>query len=155
VVTLWYRSPELLLGARYYDCSVDMWSVGCIYTEMLEGIPVFCGISEIDQLFSIFKILGTPGKDSYLGVLPFFDEQLFPNFRRSALTETMKNGTVSDVQFLSACFHYNPLQRLTASAAVKHFGEENPFSKKRVWSDTLDVLISRDRTENYSDHPCR
>ncbi|XP_075814833.1 cyclin-dependent kinase-like 5 isoform X2 [Microtus pennsylvanicus] len=57
VATRWYRSPELLLGAPYGK-SVDMWSVGCILGELSDGQPLFPGESEIDQLFTIQKVLG-------------------------------------------------------------------------------------------------
>lgn len=50
VVTLWYRSPELLLGQKVYDTAVDMWSVGCIFGEITQGQPMFGGRGEIDQI---------------------------------------------------------------------------------------------------------
>lgn len=59
VVTLWYRAPEVLLGLPYAT-PVDMWSVGCIIAELFSLNPIFCGSSEVDQLFKIFKILGKP-----------------------------------------------------------------------------------------------
>nr|ADE76548.1 unknown [Picea sitchensis] len=62
VVTLWYRAPELLLGAKKYSTAVDMWSIGCIMAELLAKEPVFKGKSEIDQLDKIFKTLGTPNE---------------------------------------------------------------------------------------------
>ena len=55
VVTLWYRAPEILLGAKDYACPVDMWSVGCVLGEMATGKPMFPGDSEIDELFKIFQ----------------------------------------------------------------------------------------------------
>ena len=56
VVTLWYRAPEVLLGSRHYSTAIDMWSVGCIFAEMvMRGIPLFPGDSEIDQIFKIFR----------------------------------------------------------------------------------------------------
>lgn len=55
VVTLWYRAPEVLLGAARYSCPVDVWSVGCIFAEMATKKPLFQGDSEIDQLFRIFR----------------------------------------------------------------------------------------------------
>lgn len=56
VVTLWYRAPEVLLGGRHYSTAIDMWSVGCIFAEMvMRGIPLFPGDSEIDQIFKIFR----------------------------------------------------------------------------------------------------
>ncbi|KRX21320.1 Cyclin-dependent kinase 2 [Trichinella nelsoni] len=60
VVTLWYRPPELLLGCEFYGASIDLWSAGCIFAEMICNEPLFCGDSEIGQLFKIFQILGTP-----------------------------------------------------------------------------------------------
>lgn len=56
IVTLWYRSPEVLLGTENYSTAVDMWSVGCIFAEMLLGQPVFRGYSEVEQLLHIFKL---------------------------------------------------------------------------------------------------
>lgn len=56
VVTLWYRAPELLLGAKQYSTHIDVWSVGCIFGELLGMEPMFPGKSEIDQLNKIFKV---------------------------------------------------------------------------------------------------
>ena len=55
VVTLWYRSPEILRGGRQYSTGVDMWSVGCIFAEMCTRKPLFPGDSEIDEIFKIFR----------------------------------------------------------------------------------------------------
>ncbi|KAJ2384155.1 cyclin-dependent kinase 5 [Coemansia sp. RSA 2603] len=60
VVTLWYRAPDVLMGSRKYDSSIDIWSVGCIFAEMATGRPLFAGTSVEDQLLHIFKIMGTP-----------------------------------------------------------------------------------------------
>lgn len=54
-MTLWYRAPEILLGCREYATPVDMWSVGCIFSELVTRRPLFPGDSEIDQLFRIFR----------------------------------------------------------------------------------------------------
>lgn len=58
VVTLWYRSPEVLLGSRHYSTAIDMWSVGCIFAEMAMRSPLFPGDSEIDEIFRIFRYVG-------------------------------------------------------------------------------------------------
>lgn len=55
MVTLWYRAPEVLMGAARYSTGVDVWSIGCIFAEMARKKPLFQGDSEIDQLFRIFK----------------------------------------------------------------------------------------------------
>jgi len=60
VVTLWYRSPEVLMGSRNYSTPIDLWSVGCIFAEMATGRALFPGKDEKDQLSRIFMVLGTP-----------------------------------------------------------------------------------------------
>ena len=66
VVTLWYRAPEILLGEKTYSLPVDLWSAGVILCEMLNnGIPFFPGDSEIDELFKIFRVLGSPCKGNW------------------------------------------------------------------------------------------
>jgi len=67
VVTLWYRSPELLLGTKLYSTAVDMWSVGCIFGEFLKLKPMFRGEGEIDQLNKIFMEIGTPNEAIWPG----------------------------------------------------------------------------------------
>jgi serine/threonine protein kinase len=58
VVTLWYRAPELLLGSQTYDEKIDMWSIGCLFSELLLGDPLFLGTSESQQLHQIYKTMG-------------------------------------------------------------------------------------------------
>ncbi|KAJ1392463.1 Serine/threonine-protein kinase, active site [Sesbania bispinosa] len=67
VVTLWYRAPELLLGAKQYSTAIDMWSLGCIMAELLAKEPLFNGKTEFDQLDKIFRILGTPNETIWPG----------------------------------------------------------------------------------------
>lgn len=55
VITQWYRPPEILLGGTHYATPADVWSIGCIFGEMLTRAPLFPGDSEIDQLFTIFR----------------------------------------------------------------------------------------------------
>lgn len=69
VVTLWYRAPELLLGAKNYSTAIDMWSVGCIMGELLSKSPLFTGHSEIPQMDQIFKTLGYPNEEIWPGML--------------------------------------------------------------------------------------
>ncbi|XP_037283903.2 cyclin-dependent kinase 1 [Rhipicephalus microplus] len=64
VGTLWYRAPEILMGASRYSTPVDVWSIGCIFFELLTGKTLFRGYSEIDQLFQIFRVLGTPTEET-------------------------------------------------------------------------------------------
>lgn len=68
VVTLWFRAPEILLGQKQYSAPINMWSVGCIFDEMVTGSPLFPGDCEIDTLYRIFRMLGTPNEDNWPGV---------------------------------------------------------------------------------------
>jgi cyclin-dependent kinase len=63
VVTLWYRSPDVLLGSQKYGTAVDMWSIGCIFAEMALGKPLFSGSTQEIQLENIFQLLGSPNKE--------------------------------------------------------------------------------------------
>ncbi|KAE9591919.1 putative protein-serine/threonine kinase CMGC-CDK-CRK7-CDK9 family [Lupinus albus] len=63
VVTLWYRPPELLLGATDYGAAVDLWSAGCILAEMFAGKPIMPGRTEVEQLHKIFKLCGSPSEE--------------------------------------------------------------------------------------------
>ena len=67
VVTIWYRSPELLLGETKYTEAVDMWSIGCIFLEICNLHPVFNATEEIKMIEMIFKTLGTPNEDIWPG----------------------------------------------------------------------------------------
>jgi cell division cycle 2-like protein len=57
VVTLWYRSPELLLGAEKYGPEIDMWSIGCIFGELLTKEPLLQGKNEVDQVSKVKHLL--------------------------------------------------------------------------------------------------
>ena len=61
-MTLWYRSPDVLMGSRTYSTSIDVWSVGCIFAEMINGQPLFRGRDNADQLLQIMRHRGTPSE---------------------------------------------------------------------------------------------
>ena len=81
VVTLWYRAPEILLGATEYSTGIDIWAIGCIFVEMVTKKPLFAGDSDIDQLYRIFRVLGTPNEQNWPGVSNLRDyKNSFPNY---------------------------------------------------------------------------
>ena len=90
IVTLWYRAPEVLLGSKHYSTAVDIWSVGCIFAEMASQTPLFPGDSEIDELFRVFRLLGTPREETWPGVtsLPDYKPD-FPNWPPSSLAKAV------------------------------------------------------------------
>jgi serine/threonine protein kinase len=68
VVTLWYRPPDVLLGSKHYNTTIDIWSVGCIFAEMVNLKPLFPGNSDQDELKRIFKVTGSPSVEKWPGV---------------------------------------------------------------------------------------
>ncbi|EOB15492.1 Cell division control protein 2 [Nosema bombycis CQ1] len=120
VVTLWYRSPELLLGVKYYDSSVDVWSAACIIAEIILLKPLFPGDSEIDQLFKIFKILGTPNNKKWHNVetLPNYQKE-FPKWNPMDLYEIL-DGEKDLIDMISKMLIYDPIQRYTAQQSLEH-----------------------------------
>ncbi|CAD5173051.1 unnamed protein product [Musa acuminata subsp. malaccensis] len=121
VVTLWYRAPEILLGSRHYSTPVDLWSVGCIFAEMVNQRPLFPGDSEIDQLFKIFRVLGTPNEETWPGVtsLPDFKSS-FPRWPSKDLASIVPNLEPAGVDLLLKMLYLEPGRRITARKALEH-----------------------------------
>ncbi|CAN0134114.1 unnamed protein product [Bubo scandiacus] len=88
VVTLWYRPPDVLLGATDYSSDLDIWSAGCIFVEMIQGQPIFAGTSGThEQLVKIWAVLGVPTEDTWPGLskLPNYNPELVASRRPQRL----------------------------------------------------------------------
>ncbi|KAJ3215291.1 Cyclin-dependent kinase catalytic subunit [Dinochytrium kinnereticum] len=121
VVTLWYRAPEILLGSKHYSTAVDMWSVGCIFAELVLKRPFFPGDSEIDEIFKIFRILGTPSEESWSGIstLPDYKDS-FPKWSPRDLAKEVPGLEIEGVDLLKRFLMYQPALRLSAKRALHH-----------------------------------
>ncbi|XP_039715438.1 cyclin-dependent kinase 3 isoform X7 [Pteropus medius] len=121
VVTLWYRAPEILLGSKFYSTAVDIWSIGCIFAEMVIRRALFPGDSEIDQLFRIFRTLGTPSEAVWPGVTQLPDYKgSFPKWNRKGLEEIVPNLEPEGQDLLMQLLQYDPDQRISAKTALAH-----------------------------------
>ncbi|XP_028765127.1 cyclin-dependent kinase G-2-like [Neltuma alba] len=139
VVTLWYRAPELLLGAKEYSTAIDMWSIGCIMAELVAKSPLFQGKSEIEQLNNIFQTLGTPNEKIWPGVSklsgfkPNFVKQPHNLLRKKFPAASFIGSPVlSELGFdlLSKLLTYDPEKRISAEAALLHdWFREAPLPK--------------------------
>ncbi|KAK7845413.1 cell division control protein 2 like protein [Quercus suber] len=121
VVTLWYRAPEILLGSRHYSTPVDVWSVGCIFAEMVNQRALFPGDSEIDELFKIFRVLGTPNENTWPGVTSLPDyKSTFPKWPPKDLATMVPSLDSAGVDLLSKMLCFDPSRRITARSALEH-----------------------------------
>ena len=132
VVTLWYRSPDVLLGSTQYGTPVDIWSIGCIFAEMATGTPLFAGKSDADQLLRIFRFLGTPNNSNWPSMhhypnstnmlskpelLQNQDPECFRLFEASVGFEKLGR---EGIDLLLALLRYEPSERITATQALQH-----------------------------------
>ncbi|KAJ6834766.1 cyclin-dependent kinase G-2 isoform X1 [Iris pallida] len=155
VVTLWYRSPELLLGSKEYSTAIDMWSLGCIMAELLAKEPLFSGKTEFDQLDKIFRTLGTPNEKIWPGFAKLpgvkvnFVRQPY-NKLREKFPPTSFSGrpTLSEAGFdlLNKLLTYDPEKRITAEAALEHsWFTEVPLPKSKDFMPTFPAQHAQDR----------
>ncbi|EOA16209.1 hypothetical protein CARUB_v10004349mg [Capsella rubella] len=119
VVTLWYRAPELLMGSTSYGVSIDLWSVGCVFAEVLMGKPILKGRTEIEQLHKIYKLCGSPPdrfwKKTKLPHATSFKPQ---HTYEATLRERCKELSTSGVFLLETLLSMEPDKRGTASSAL-------------------------------------
>ncbi|XP_023743669.1 probable serine/threonine-protein kinase At1g54610 [Lactuca sativa] len=130
VVTLWYRPPELLLGATHYGVSVDLWSAGCILGELYAGKPIMPGRTEVEQLHRIFKLCGSPSEDYWKKTkLPHSTafKPVHPYKRR--ILEAFREFPLPAVGLMETLLAVEPEQRGTASLALKNqFFTTKPYA---------------------------
>ncbi|KAJ1984145.1 hypothetical protein H4R33_004487 [Dimargaris cristalligena] len=134
VVTLWYRSPELLLGETRYTTATDMWSVGCILAEFLLHKPCMPGQSEKDQLTLIINLLGTPNERIWPGIVeyPLYRNIVLPQQKYNNLRQTFVAASTETIDLMNQLFAYDPDKRISARSALKHpYFNERPHAVHR------------------------
>ena len=173
VVTLWYRAPELLLGAPRYGPAIDVWSLGCIMAELLASEPLFTGKTEIDQLGKMFATLGAPSETVWPGFseLPGARKVKFPHQPYNHLRRRFPDDSsvalgpdgqerraedtrhtpapLSDAGFdlLNRLLAYDPTRRIAAEDASRHsFFAEFPPAKAQRSMPTFPSRAGRDAT---------
>ena len=122
VVTLWYRAPELLLGIKNYTNSIDIWSIGCIFGELILMSPVFPGKNEFDEISKIFQLFGTPTDMIWPGYsnLPIIQDINFKNYQRGDVARIFHKISRIGINLLEKFLIYEPNQRINCKKALEH-----------------------------------
>ncbi|KAL5285574.1 CDK20 family protein [Megaselia abdita] len=123
VSTRWYRPPEILWGSQKYSISVDMWSTGCVFAEMLRGVPLLAGTTDIEQLALVIRTLGSPRLFEWpeLRQLPDYNKIRFPHSNGLKWVNLFPSCTDNiAINLVSKLLVYNPKNRLTAGEALDH-----------------------------------
>ncbi|EZA60521.1 hypothetical protein DMN91_009959 [Ooceraea biroi] len=138
VSTRWYRAPEVLLHSTTYNSPIDIWAVGCIMAELYTFRPLFPGKSEIDEIFKICSVVGTPDKDDWpegyqLATAMNFK---FPNFTRTSLAVLIPNAGEEAVIIMEDMLQWNPLKRPTAQQSLRYpyfqVGDPRIINSKKI-----------------------
>ncbi|KAI0322690.1 Pkinase-domain-containing protein [Amylostereum chailletii] len=132
VVTLWYRAPEILLGAKTYSTAVDMWSVGCIFAELLLKEPLFQAKGELELISMIFKLLGPPTNNTWpeYSTLPLAKTIALPSLQPHQFRSKFQYMTSAGIDLLMSLLTYDPDQRISAEEALQHpYFSESPLPK--------------------------
>ena len=150
ICSRFYRAPELIFGAVNYTSQIDVWSMGCVISELVLGRPMFPGATTSDQLVEIIRILGTPTKDDICSMNPQFQEHKFPDIKPIPLEKIFKNRIIPDyfLDLISKILVFNPTKRLTAEKALEHIYfdeirkiEKNSEGKYKEYDIPLDLEI--------------
>ncbi|XP_028397423.1 cyclin-dependent-like kinase 5 [Dendronephthya gigantea] len=132
VVTLWYRPPDVLMGAKIYTTSIDMWSAGCIFAELSNGgRPLFPGSDVDDQLRKIYKILGSPNEEAWPGMTKLPEYKDYGFHLPVSLSHVVPKLPSIGRDLLQKLLVFNPLMRMAADVAMNHqyFNDLNPSIK--------------------------
>ena len=120
VATRWYRAPEVLLGSTKYNSQADMWSVGCIFGELLNGKPMFPGTSTLNQLNKILEITGKPNKEDIQSELAQNMLENINNIKQKNLKSLFPKATAIELDLLGKLLQFNPNKRINVLEALEH-----------------------------------
>lgn len=123
VATRWYRAPEILLGSTRYTRGVDMWAVGAILGEMINGRPVFPGTSTMNQIERIVEVTNLPTPEDIAAIAsPYAGTMIesLPALQFKVLGEVFPTATAEALDLLRGCFYFNPEIRPSAEDGLRH-----------------------------------
>ncbi|KAH7313286.1 cyclin-dependent kinase G-1 [Stachybotrys elegans] len=158
VVTLWYRAPEVIMGAKEYGSAIDMWSVGCIFGELMTCEPLLQGDNEAAQIHKIFELCGTPTEESWPGF------RKLPNARSLRLPRTttatgsvvrtkFSTLTSAGVALLDSLLALNPKRRPSAKEMLNHeYFRQDPKPKPESLFPTFPSKAGQEKRRRHEPH---
>ena len=157
VVTLWYRAPELLLGTKTYGAPIDMWSVGCIFAEILTRTALLPGKNEVDTLTMIFELCGIPTEESWPGFrrLPNAHSLRLPSKNAPGATGAVIRArfpllTAAGSALLTGLLSLNPDARPTAREMLQHeYFRQDPKPKHEAMFPTFPSKAGQERRRRH------
>ncbi|CAF0830657.1 unnamed protein product [Adineta ricciae] len=123
VATRWYRAPEILLASSKYTKGVDMWSIGCIFGEMLLGKPLFQGTSTFNQLERILQHIPTPSQSDIACIPSQYGPSVLERASsgpKKSLDNLIPHITDESLDLLRRLLQFNPDKRITAQEGLQH-----------------------------------
>ncbi|CAK87643.1 unnamed protein product (macronuclear) [Paramecium tetraurelia] len=152
VATRWYRAPEILLGSTQYTKAVDMWSVGCILGEMINGKPIFPGSSTLNQIERVLEVIGRPTTSELESVQAPMASQIvnnIPKGQRIGFTNYFPKATPQALDLIRRLLSFNPSQRISVEEALKH-PYVGAFHHNNQEGTTNPIIISMDDNKKFS-----
>ena len=158
VITRWYRAPEVILCPSDYSKAVDIWSIGCIFAELLGRQPLFPGDHYLDQIQKIISILGTPKGDD----LNYIKKEEAKEFLKKLAKRTKQtwsslfpNSNPVALDLLGKMLMFNPKKRYTVEQCLAHpyfeglhNPEEEPITTRPFDWSFDDVELTKENLQN-------
>lgn len=153
VVTQWYRAPEVLLHSSYSK-PVDVWSVGCIFAEMIRGRPLFAARrkGEKPQLEEVFSVIGTPTSDQWPSESSITVDQ-FAQFKAKPWLQLLPEACEHAQNLLSKMLKFQASERISAEDALRHPYISKPDAAEAV-EDEEESYHTPDSTPHSSSDTC-
>lgn len=159
VVTRWYRAPEVILNSSNYNEKVDVWSVGCVFAELLGRAPLFPGEDYLDQVKRIIGILGTPDEDDmeFIGnpsALRFISK--LPRRDKTKWNTIFPKATEESLDLLEMMLIFNPEKRATILECLRspyfkdlHSPEDETIAAEAFDWSCDDFELTKENLQKY------